>query len=111
MVTEGATTWAITTDTKAWIQSGRATNSPSSPRAGASVKRGLTRWRYWDGPSHDVEGFEASDPSKRTGNSGQWDFVSPEVFEQLEQDFAFSRDEVTQSKASYVEGEISVTCP
>ena len=40
---------------------------------------------------------------------GHWDFASSEVFEQLQQDFAFSRDEVVQSKASYVEGEISVT--
>ena len=51
-VKEGKTQWSIrssTTATVAWIQSGRATNSPSSPEAGASVKMGVSRWRYWDG--------------------------------------------------------------
>ena len=52
LVAEGDTVWSITdstTATGAWIQSGRATNSPSSPEAGPSVRLGGTRWRYWDG--------------------------------------------------------------
>ena len=46
--------WTIRTSTTggpAWIQSGRATNSPASPEAGASVREGVTRWRYFDGNS------------------------------------------------------------
>ena len=51
LVKEGETVWSIrssTTATVAWIQSGRATNSPSSPEAGGSVRLGVTRWRYSD---------------------------------------------------------------
>ena len=52
LVKEGKTVWAIrssTTSTGAWIQSGRATNSVTSSRAGGSDRFGETRWRYWDG--------------------------------------------------------------
>ena len=44
--------WSIrssTTATGGWIQSGRGTNSPSSPEAGPSVREGVTRWRYVPG--------------------------------------------------------------
>ena len=57
-VIEGWSNWRIQpfqTGTAAHIVSGRATNSPSSPEAGPSVREGMTRWRYWDGSSH-VEG-------------------------------------------------------
>ena len=50
-VKEGQTVWAIrdsTTATGPWIKGGRATNSPSSPEAGGSVRLGVTRWRYSD---------------------------------------------------------------
>ena len=52
IVKEGTTNWSIddsTTETEVWIISGRATNSPASPEAGASVRLGVTRWRYDDG--------------------------------------------------------------
>ena len=45
------TVWYIkrsTTGTGGWIKSGRGTNSPSSPKAGPSVRLGVTRWRYSD---------------------------------------------------------------
>jgi len=48
-VKEGYSTWSIRSSTTAaedWVLSGRATNSPSSPKAGPSVRFGLTRWRY-----------------------------------------------------------------
>ena len=51
LVKEGTTVWSIddsTTDTGSWIQSGRATNSPSSPEAGPNVRLGVTRWQYGD---------------------------------------------------------------
>ena len=51
LVKEGKQNWIIsssTTGTTGPITSGRATNSPSSPEAGLSVRRGVTRWRYWD---------------------------------------------------------------
>ena len=51
-VVEGTAVWSITDSTTAtvsFILSGRATNSPSSPEAGPSVRAGVTRWRYWDG--------------------------------------------------------------
>ena len=52
IVSEGDTVWHITystTSTGGWIASGRATNSPTSSRAGGSDRFGETRWRYWDG--------------------------------------------------------------
>jgi len=51
LVKEGYTIWYIsssTTATGGWIQSGRATNSPSSPEAGPRVREGVTEWRYND---------------------------------------------------------------
>ena len=51
-VPEGKITWGIrssTTGTESFIQSGRGTNSPSSPEAGPSVRFGTTRWRYTPG--------------------------------------------------------------
>ena len=51
-VQEGFSSWGIipsTTGTGAWIEGGRATNSPSSPEAGPSVRFGVTGWRYGDG--------------------------------------------------------------
>merc|ERR1719350_706273 len=51
LVREGGTVWSIrssTTATGGWIQSGRATNSPSSPEAGPRVREGVTEWRYND---------------------------------------------------------------
>ena len=51
LVAEGISRWHImwsTTANRSWIISGKATNSPSSPEAGASVKMGLNRWRYYD---------------------------------------------------------------
>ena len=51
-VIEGLTVWGIqssTTGTGGWIKSGRVTNSPASPEAGPSVRKGVTRWRYYDG--------------------------------------------------------------
>jgi len=48
-VPEGFSNWSIktsTTATGAVIQSGKATNSPSSPEAGPSVRFGQTRWEY-----------------------------------------------------------------
>ena len=51
VVAQGTISWTIwnsTTSTEGWIASGRATNSPSSPKAGPSVREGVTRWRYWD---------------------------------------------------------------
>jgi len=52
IVGEGSSSWYIQTSTTAtggWISSGRATNSPSSPEAGPSVRREVTRWRYFGG--------------------------------------------------------------
>jgi len=52
LVQEGRTTWGIrssTTSTSAGIVSGRATNSPTSSRAGGRPSKGVTRWRYTDG--------------------------------------------------------------
>ena len=52
LVGEGKTQWAIrrsTTTNLAFIISGRATNSPTSPEAGPSDRFGVRRWRYWDG--------------------------------------------------------------
>ena len=52
LVGKGSTVWTIrssTTDTGAWIESGRATNSPSSPEAGSSVKSEVAKWRYVPG--------------------------------------------------------------
>ena len=57
-VKEGTTTWSIRrslTASEALIESGRATNSPTSPEAGPSGRFGTTRWRFWDG-SNFVEG-------------------------------------------------------
>ena len=51
LVPEGRTQWEITSSTKetsAWVKSGKATNSPTSAKAGASARRGVTRWRYFD---------------------------------------------------------------
>ena len=51
LVPEGQTAWFIydsTTGTGAFIGSGRATNSPSSPEAGPSVRFGSTGWTYAD---------------------------------------------------------------
>ena len=51
LVAEGLSSWHImwsTTANRSWIISGRATNSPSSPEAGASVKMRVSRWRYYD---------------------------------------------------------------
>ena len=36
----------IITENEAYITSGRATNSPSSPEAGPNVNKDVTRWRY-----------------------------------------------------------------
>ena len=61
MVKEGWIDWNImmsttsTAGSEVKIESGRGTNSPASPEAGPSVKKGTTRWRYWDGASY-VEG-------------------------------------------------------
>ena len=41
------------TYSESFIQSGRATNSPSSPEAGSNVLDGQTRWRYNDGQYGD----------------------------------------------------------
>ena len=52
LVAEGDTFWAIqssTTSTRASIVSGRATNSPTSSRAGGSHRDGVTGWLYGDG--------------------------------------------------------------
>ena len=49
LVAEGLVSWLIsssTTGTGGWIKSGRGTNSPSSPKAGPSVRLGVTRWQY-----------------------------------------------------------------
>ena len=49
---EWSNVWTIRQKTfadGAYIQSGRATNSPSSPEAGASVRFGETRWTYTPG--------------------------------------------------------------
>ena len=51
LVGEGGAAWSIrssTTATGARIQSGRGTNSPSSPEAGPRPSEGVTRWRYND---------------------------------------------------------------
>ena len=51
-VPEGMTTWTIKssiTVTGAFIHSGRATNSPTSPEAGPSVRLWVTRWQYASG--------------------------------------------------------------
>ena len=58
LVEEEFPSWSITdsmTTTGAKIISGRATNSPSSPEAGPSVRLGWTGWRYGDG-SKWIEG-------------------------------------------------------
>jgi len=60
LVAEGFSAWTIQSSTTAmdfsyyydyyyWIASGRATNSPTSSRAGGNRRKGVTRWRYWDG--------------------------------------------------------------
>jgi len=49
LVKWGLSSWGImssTTSTRSWIESGRATTSPTSSRAGASRRWGVTRWRY-----------------------------------------------------------------
>ena len=63
LVREGIGNWAIIesdeSDTGldiAHIQSGRGTNSPSSPQAGASDRFGWSRWMYWDNQNNWVEG-------------------------------------------------------
>ena len=52
LVNEGYSGWEIspgsTSATSSWIGSGRATNSPLSPEAGPSVRRGWTQWVYSD---------------------------------------------------------------
>lgn len=51
-VGEGLSGWTIRsslTATGAKIQSGRGTNSPTSPEAGPSDRLGWTNWVYWDG--------------------------------------------------------------
>ena len=53
LVNEGYSGWEIspgaTSATSSWIGSGRATNSPLSPAAGPSLRRGWTSWVYADG--------------------------------------------------------------
>ena len=52
LVKERVSSWTIrssTTATGLFITSGRATNSPSSPEAGPSVRMGWTGWQYDDG--------------------------------------------------------------
>jgi len=49
LVKEGKCLWSIkdsTTSEMAYIQSGRATNSPTSSRAGGSVRYGRANWTY-----------------------------------------------------------------
>ena len=53
MVEKGRPVWMIKSslnDTgREHLLSGRATNSPASPEAGTSVRKGFTKWRYFDG--------------------------------------------------------------
>ena len=60
LVSENKTTWAVSSSTKAYnpfISSGRATNSPNSPEAGASIWQKRTDWVYMDDSSKTwVEG-------------------------------------------------------
>ena len=59
MQEEWSNAWTIrksTTADGAYIQSGRATNSPSSPEAGPSVSEEVTRWRYTPGGDPWEEG-------------------------------------------------------
>ena len=50
----GKTAWSIRESTtlryniRTFMTSGKATNSPSSPEAGASARLGFSRWQYWD---------------------------------------------------------------
>ena len=47
----GNTAWSIreaTSGFSAFMTSGKATNSPSSPEAGASTRLGFSRWQYLD---------------------------------------------------------------
>jgi len=51
-VPEGKTVWSIRTSTSSrdtwnWIQSGRATVSPTMPEAGSSERMNRTGWAYW----------------------------------------------------------------
>ena len=49
LVKEGKVNWSIqssTNATEAYITSGRATNSPTAPEAGSSLRFGRTRWRW-----------------------------------------------------------------
>ena len=63
-VPRGKTAWSIRESTngfsrpvgKLFMTSGKATNSPSSPEAGASARLGFSRWQYWDGGKWN-EGF------------------------------------------------------
>ena len=51
-VPEGKTVWFINdsiSPTGGSIQSGRATNSPTSSRAGGSGRKGVARWRFAPG--------------------------------------------------------------
>ena len=51
-VKEGNTNWRIRTSTSstgAWIESGRATDSPTMPEAGPSERLNMTGWEYWSG--------------------------------------------------------------
>ena len=51
LVKEGNTVWYIqssTNTTRAYISSGRATNSPTAPEAGSNLRFGVTKWRYSD---------------------------------------------------------------
>ena len=76
-VKEGTTTWSIRsslTASEALIESGRATNSPTSPEAGPSDRFGTTRWRFWDG-SNFLEGdirltCESNDDNEDDSNNG-----------------------------------------
>ena len=56
-VAHGWTSWTIrrstNADDEAFIDSGKATNSPSSPEAGHNVHHGTTRWMYADDESDD----------------------------------------------------------
>ena len=52
LVVEGYTGWYIKSSTSAttagaFIRSGKATNSPSSPLAGSSLRFGVTKWSYY----------------------------------------------------------------
>ena len=53
-VKDGSSSWSIRSSLTAgtYIQSGRATNSPTSPEAGPNDRDGVTKWRYWDGSNY-----------------------------------------------------------